>query len=39
MVGRELIPEALEDASPRAVGLMVLLAAVAMMAFQVVLKG
>ena len=39
MVGRELIPDALEDASPRAVALMVALAAVAMMAFQVLLKG
>jgi zinc transporter ZupT len=39
MVGRELIPDALEDASPRAVALMVVLATAAMMAFQVLLKG
>ena len=39
MVGRELIPDALEDASPRAVATMVLLAATAMMMFQMILKG
>ena len=39
MVGRELLPEALDDASPRAVWLMVVLATVAMIAFQIILKG
>ena len=39
MVGRELIPEALEDAAPRPVALMVLLSTAAMMAFQYFLKG
>lgn len=39
MVGRELIPEALEDATPRAVAAAALLAMAAMLAFQVLLKG
>jgi len=39
MVGRELIPEALEDARPRPVAVMVVLATAAMMAFQYFLKG
>jgi zinc transporter ZupT len=39
MVGRELIPEALEDARPGPVAVMVVLATAAMMAFQYFLKG
>jgi zinc transporter ZupT len=39
MVGRELIPEALEDATPRAVAAAALLSMAAMLAFQVLLKG
>jgi zinc transporter ZupT len=39
MVGRELIPEALEDARPGSVAVMVVLATAAMMAFQYFLKG
>lgn len=39
MVGRELIPEALEDARPGPVAAMVVLSTAAMLAFQYVLKG
>lgn len=39
MVGRELLPDALDDAEPVPVALMVALATLAMLAFQFVLKG
>lgn len=39
MVGRELIPEALEEAPPRPVAVSVALATIAMLLFQYLLKG